>query len=398
VNKTNKQLLQFYQAIINQDSTVSFHESSQLQESSLTETLNSITDQLSQLRFEREVSYSYLRQVVNHLSTGIIAYKSNGKVDLVNQAALNLLGREKLENLKELKDFGEDFYRKISSPSIIGNEVVELNKNETQLKFSLQSSVFRLGDQNIQLVSLHNIKEELEINELKSWEKLIRVITHEIMNSVSPIVSLTTTLRKIYQNENKPVEPSEIGEKHIFDTLKGLQIIKRRGNGLLDFVNKIRQIHLLPHPMKEEIKVEELFEGVSRLMKGTLEKRNIHFDMKIYPKSLTLFADRSLIEQTLINMVKNSSEAFENKNDPHIELRAYDINQNTIIQIIDNGKGIDPEIQEDIFVPFYSTKSEGSGIGLSLARQIMRFHGGSISVKSSPNEQTVFTLKFNPYN
>jgi signal transduction histidine kinase len=394
LNKTNKELNQFYQSVINEDSTVSFQKKPLRKQPVLSETLNSITSQISQLRYEKEVSYSYLKQVVNHLNTGIIAFKPNGQVDLVNQATLSYLGLNELNNINQLKDFGDPFYQRIINPSITGNETIEIKRNQSKLKFSLRSSMFRLGNQNIQLVSFQNIKEELELNELKSWEKLIRVITHEIMNSVSPIVSLTKTLGNIFVKKEKPVNPDNIEENHIQDTIKGLNIIKRRGNGLLDFVKKIRQVHLLPTPIKEEIKVKELFEGVFRLLKFSLEENKIHYSVKVHPETLQIYADRNLVEQVIINLVKNSLEALDETREKLIEINAFEVNSRKIIEVADNGKGIPPELAEDIFIPFYSTKNEGSGIGLSLSRQVMRFHGGNIYVRSIPYEKTVFTLKF----
>jgi len=187
--------------------------------------------------------------------------------------------------------------------------------------------------------------------------------------------------------------PDEIEEKHIQDTIKGLNIIKRRGNGLLDFVKKIRQVHLLPTPIKEEIRVKELFEGVIRLLKFSLQENKIHYAIKVHPENMQIYADRNLIEQVIINLVKNSIEALDETREKLIEINAFEVNSRKIIEVADNGRGIPHELTEDIFIPFHSTKKEGSGIGLSLSRQVMRFHGGNIHVRSIPHEKTVFTLK-----
>jgi signal transduction histidine kinase len=159
-------------------------------------------------------------------------------------------------------------------------------------------------------------------------------------------------------------------------------------------VKKIRQVHLLPTPIKEEIKVKELFEGVFRLLKFSLEENKIHYSVKVHPETLQIYADRNLVEQVIINLVKNSLEALDETREKLIEINAFEVNSRKIIEVADNGKGIPPELAEDIFIPFYSTKNEGSGIGLSLSRQVMRFHGGNIYVRSIPYEKTVFTLKF----
>jgi signal transduction histidine kinase len=394
VNKVHGELNQFYRSVINEDATISLPGHLHKEEPLLSDTLNAINARISQLRYDKQVNYSYLREVVNHLNTGIIAYKENGAVDLVNRATLDFLGLPDLKHIGDLKVFGKDFYSRITNPSITGRETIELKRDQGLQRFSLRSSMFRLGNHNVQLLSFHNINEELEVNELKSWEKLIRVITHEIMNSVSPIVSLTTTLGKIFRKREEAVKVDQLEDKHIKDTLRGLDIIRRRGSGLMAFVKKIRQVHLLPDPIQEEILVGDLFEGVIRLMKHSLEEHRVQYEMSIRPDGLSIYADRNLIEQVLINMVKNSIEAFPESTHRKLNIKAYAGGGYVMIQVIDNGRGIDPELFDQIFIPFFSTKEGGSGIGLSLARQIMRFHQGNIDVHSRPYEETVFSLKF----
>lgn len=394
IDRINQQLQQFYRMVVNEDSTVSLAGQTPGKEPLLKDTLNAINSQLSQLRYDNRLSYSYLKHMVDHMNTAVIAYKGDGSVDLVNRAALEILELKELHHVNELKTFGKDFYTRITQLAGQMRETVELKKDHTRQTISLRCSMFRMGDQKVQLISFQNIQEELEFNELKSWEKLLRVITHEIMNSVSPIVSLTRTMSRMYHQDERPVEPASLNDKDIRDTLKGLDIINRRGNGLLDFIKKIRQMHLLPQPIREKIPAEDLFDGVMRLMKPHLQQNQVDCHTNIGIDRPTIYADRNMIEQVLINLLKNSMESLGEKKNRYIFLKAHRIKDDVLIEVTDNGVGIDAELLDDIFIPFFSTKKEGSGIGLSLSRQIMRLHGGNIKVHSVPHQQTTFSLVF----
>jgi len=390
VTRINRDLDQLFQSVLNQDGTARLLPD----DSKLNRTLQQVTHHLSNLQKEKQVQYHYLKLIVNHLNTGIIAYLSDGRIDMVNRSALNLLGITKLEHLNELKPYGEEFMKRIWNPSITGNDFTELRRNDGIVKFSLRSSMFRLNGQTIHLCSFHNIKEELESNEIQSWKKLLRVITHEIMNSVSPIVSLTTTLTRLYVKDGKQLQPPEVGRHHIQDTVEGLQIIQRRGSGLLDFVRDIRKIHLVPEPQKTKVMVRELFDGILRLMEEEIIKARVKIHSEVFPAHLHILAEKRMMEQVLLNLIKNALEAIHHE-EGQIKLKAFQ-NEGSAkyIQVIDNGMGIDCAHQEDVFVPFFTTKAEGSGIGLSLSQQIMKAHQGSISVQATPDGNTRFILAF----
>jgi nitrogen fixation/metabolism regulation signal transduction histidine kinase len=393
--KINRDLKQFYESVMNQDGTVQLMSNKASKDSDLNKTLNEITTHLSYLKKQKEVHYNYLKLIVNQLNAGIIAFNEDGKVDLINNSALELLQLSQLNHLNELKIYGNEFIERIWNPSVTGNDIIELKKDNANIQFSLRSSTFKLDKQTIHLCSFHNIKEELETAELQSWKKLLRVITHEIMNSVSPIVSLTTTLNRLYIKNGKKLTPTQVQENHINDTIEGIQIINRRGEGLLSFVKNIRKIHLLPKPTIEQIKVKEFFEYVLGLMREELVKSNIEFTYNLFPENIMLEADRNMLEQMIINLINNSIDAMGKTKKGRIELKAFqDEGNRKYLQVIDNGEGIAPERIKDIFIPYFSTKENGSGIGLSLCRQIMRLHKGDIYVDSVPNAKTTLTLKF----
>ena len=259
----------------------------------------------------------------------------------------------------------------------------------------MRSSSFRIDQKEIRLLSFHSIRDELDIREMQSWDKLIRVINHEMMNSLSPIVSLTKTLERLFIRQDKPVNPGEMTDERINDAIEGLRIIRRKGSGLMSFVGNIRQIQNIPQPVKKTIAVKALFDSVAGLMQPQFQSSQVCFRQELFPANMSLKADRDLIDQVLINLVRNALDATRGKEGGLVILKAFHVeSEHKYIQVIDNGAGIDPEVAEDIFVPFFSTKEGGSGIGLSLCKQIMKLHGGNISVQVNPSNQTVFTLDF----
>ncbi len=239
-----------------------------------------------------------------------------------------------------------------------------------------------------------NISEAAK--ELESWQKLIRILTHEIMNSISPISSTIKTIKEFLSTNSKKAKSiNDIEQEIIDDSVNGLNIIEERSDGLVDFVEKFRSLTLQPKPIFRQFSIKELFENIKLLMTKELNENNILLEIEVIPESLALTADKKLVEQILINLVNNSIQAFDNTKDRRITLRAlYIANKNVVIQVIDNGTGISDENMERIFVPFFATKYKGSGIGLSLSREIMRLHNGKIRVRSVPEKETVFTLEF----
>ena len=247
----------------------------------------------------------------------------------------------------------------------------------------------------IKLISFQDITNELDKKELDSWQKLIRVLTHEIMNSISPITSLTSVISGYFKkkDDEHPVPPEKIDHQIISKTLSGLDTIEETGKGLLDFVDKFRSLTSLPKPNLSKFTMDSLFRKCKLLMESSISN-NIKINANVYPEGIALVADYTQIEQVLINLIKNASEALSNKKNGTIHLKAFNSEEGTIIQVEDNGIGISNDIIEDIFVPFYTTKENGSGIGLSLSKQIMQNHNGTISVNSVPNKGAIFTLKF----
>ena len=251
-------------------------------------------------------------------------------------------------------------------------------------------------NENFKLISLQNIRTELEEKEMEAWQKLVRVLTHEIMNSVTPISSLATTVEgELVSHLDNNIGECTMNKEDLEDIHLAVQTIQRRSEGLIRFVNDFRSLTHTPEPKFQMVSVNEMFDQLKILLKHEFEENKIHFTIFVEPTNLTISIDPELIQQVLINLIKNAVQALNEQEDRQIELRAFqDEKNNTLFILKDNGPGIDEEAQTKIFIPFFTTKKTGSGIGLSLSRQIMRQHNGSISVRSKTNLGTEFILRF----
>ena len=271
--------------------------------------------------------------------------------------------------------------------------MIKVVSDDEILKLSIRKTVFKIQDNTVNLVSLQNIRTELEEEEIEVWKKLISVLTHEIMNSVAPIKSLTNTMIKTFEKNRFSEEQNEV--KYIEDTLLALKAIQKRSNGLMSFVEIYRSLTKVPKPVFHEIEMISLLHEITILMDSELQSSNIVISTEVKPENLKLTADEKLITQVIINLIKNSVESINNKTNGKIQIEAFWSSQTEpIIQVTDNGTGISADLIEKVFIPFFTTKEHGSGIGLSLSRQIMKLHGGTISVYSKPGIETVFTLIF----
>lgn len=397
VEKTNRNLVRFLQSIKYGDFTQSYKESG-LGSSfdALKNAFTEVSNAFRKTRGEKEEHYRYLQTVVQHVGIGLIAFKPNGDVELINTAAKRLLKVTRLKNIKSLESLSKLLVNKLFQLKPRENALVKVEDNNEMLYLSLYATEFKLRGENFTLVSLQNIHSELEEKELEAWQKLIRVLTHEIMNSITPIASLTSTINTMvgeyYEKEKTSKKPNS---EALSDIQQALQTIQKRSHGLLHFVDAYRNLTLIPKPKFQIFPVNELFSRAEQLMQSNINETGASFEVCIEPETLELSADPELIEQVLINLLLNAFQAVEGKQNAKIELAAL-LNERgrTIIQVTDNGPGISEENLEKIFIPFFSTKEGGSGIGLSLSRQIMRLFKGGIGVYSEPDVKTVFTLRF----
>ncbi|NOT73997.1 MAG: GHKL domain-containing protein [Cyclobacteriaceae bacterium] len=345
-------------------------------------------------RRERDSDYQFFRNIVQHVGIGLLTFKKDGAVQIINSAARRLLRVNQIQNITELNYASPTLVESFQKLKTGGRELIRLKIGDDTVQLSVFAIELTLRGEEIKLISMSNIQSELEEKEMEAWQNLVRVLTHEIMNSVTPISSLAGTVEEELQQQLQK-DSFEIKRDELEDMHLSLQTISRRSAGLIKFVKEFRNLTQVPQPRLSEIAINPLLEEMAMLHKKELSDRGITITVKTDPPQLTALADKYMIEQVLINLIKNAIQAFEEQTDKKIELSAYTSDKGRpIISITDNGPGIDPEALEKIFIPFFSTKKTGSGIGLSLSRQIMRVHEGRITAKSTVGEGTEFLLRF----
>jgi nitrogen fixation/metabolism regulation signal transduction histidine kinase len=363
----------------------------------LSKAFNDVINDFQIIRAEKEEHYQYLHSIVENTDVSIIGFQKDGTVELINKAAKKLLQITSLKNIQTLENLSKDLVDTLLNlkPGVVG--LVKVQDEDDILQLAVSSSEVKIKNKLIILATIKNIQTVLEEQETQAWQKLIRVLTHEIMNSITPIASITATLEMMLNSITKDNEHSiyHIDPEDIQEFKQALKTIGKRSNGLMHFVNTYRNLTRIPKPNFRIIKVIEIFKEIKSLMLEEIKIKNIEFSCPVYPTNLELFADEKLIEQVLINLVKNSIHAVENRDKPKITMKAYKNKRGRVtIHVIDNGLGILPDVLDKIFIPFFTTKPKGSGIGLSLSREILRLHGGSIYAHSTPEKETTFTLSF----
>jgi two-component system, NtrC family, nitrogen regulation sensor histidine kinase NtrY len=359
--------------------------------------LNEIGEIVREVRIEKENQLQYMNYIVQHAGTGLISFDQEGKVDIINQAAKDLLGVTEVNSISNLEGVLHGFPEILRKLRIEEQKVITIKTQSRLQKLAIRVSVFKIGLKEIRLISLQDIKNELDEKEMDAWQKFIRVLTHEIINSVTPVTSLTSTISGFFKKGDQIVTARDLSDESIREALTGLGYIEDRGKNLIDFVSKFRSLTRLPVPKFEEITLSRLFGAIALLKGDELSAKGI--DLKcITDENLNLVCDRGLIEHVMLNLVNNAADAvtaMSEKKERKIEITG-EINedQHIVISVRDNGTGIPDDLLENIFIPFFTTKEHGSGIGLSLARQIMKIHGGTISAFSKPGIETVFSLSF----
>lgn len=394
VNTTNQKLTRFLESVKYSDFITSFSGDNKLGKSfkELNAAFTDVLDAFRKARSEKEEQGQYLNTVVQQVRTGILSFDSNGNVQLVNTNAKRFMGINSIKNISELIQVNPKLYHSINS---VEPGKSELYKGSDELQLTIQATELRIRGNDVKLVTMQNIQPELQQQELEAWQNLTRVLRHEIMNSITPISSLTSTLRDILDHEMTRNERGyELKEEGADDLREGLATIENRSKGLIRFIDAYREYTSLPKPKLAPVKVKDLLDKVSSLMKTDLKKTNIRFHCECSSDYITINADAEMIEQVLINLLKNSKEALDDTENPELSLIGKVEDNAVKIEVMDNGQGIIKEALNHIFVPFYTTKRTGSGIGLSLSRQIMQMHNGSLTVESEPDVKTVFTLRF----
>ena len=391
--QTNQKLTRFLESVKYSDFISGFASDNKLGKSfrELNAAFNEVLEAFRKARSEKEEHWQYLNTVVQQVRTGILSFDSEGHIEIFNANARRFLGSNTIKNIKEISESNPKLYEALT---IVESGKSTLYKGSDFL-LTIQATELRIRGNTVKLVTLQNIQTELQRQELEAWQNLTRVLRHEIMNSITPISSLTSTLREILDNDLvRKEENYELKNEGAEDLREGLTTIESRSKGLIKFIDAYREYTSLPQPRMKTVRLQSLIEKVAQLMRIELKKTTIDFSYSCESEYLTIQADEEMIEQVLINLVKNAIESLSNVPDGRIELHGKYSESVVLIDVVDNGPGIIREALDRIFVPFFTTKKTGSGIGLSLSRQIMQMHNGNLSLTSTPHVQTVFTLKF----
>jgi len=353
------------------------------------EGFNEICDVIKAINLEKEIQYQYLQKIIEIVDTGILSYRiDTGEVLWMNRALKDLLEIPTLKSFNSLRQRNEALFESLQSLDEIST-VITVTKEHSRNKILVAASTFIMQDVQYRIMAFQNVNEALDEAESQAWQRLLNVMTHEIMNSVAPISSLAGTLKNL-------IEKSKDNPQNIIEDLElGIDTIMRRSKGLLAFAETYRNLGKITELNVSKVQVSSMFEHISQLMLPSLTMKNIELEIILKDPLMRIDADASLVEQIMINLILNAIEAVKESQEPRIILSAgMSAHNRPVIKVIDNGIGISDEMLDKIFVPFFSTRKNGSGIGLSLCKQIMLMHRGNIQVQSTEGEGSSFSLLF----
>ncbi|MEZ5039708.1 MAG: HAMP domain-containing sensor histidine kinase [Saprospiraceae bacterium] len=388
VDQTNKDLANFFESIqYNDFNTTGSGRHRGDSFGNLHDGFNLINRKFRDIRAEKEANHQFLQTVVEHVEVGLLCIDEEGEVVLMNKALQRLIRKSYLVNLKGLKKIDEHLWEAITQLKPGDRELLKLNIDNRLMQIAVRAIDLILNKENLRLISFQNIQSELEAQELVAYQKLIRILTHEIMNSVAPIASLSSTVNDVIADKD------QLAPDYIQMIKNAVRVIKKRSEGLLDFTETYRSLTRIPPPNFQIVSGEALLEELQTLFKPDLDSKKITLNLHLPPSPVTFQGDPNLLEQVLINLLKNAADSLVDRDHPTIDLYLQKTPDDKVIfRVVDNGNGIPQDMMDQIFVPFFTTKDEGSGIGLSLSRQIIRLHKGELELQSVEGEGTVVTI------
>ena len=395
VKRISRSLQTILQTLKNTDHTTKFDLQAGSPLKELYHTFNEVTDYIRELKVEKEAQYGYLQTVIGHINIGIISLRDNNEIEFINEPALGFLGTSRPASWKDLSAMAPDFVKKTDEIQGKGSRLIEFKSGNNILRLSVKVSTLVILEEEFRIITFQDIRSELEQKEAEAWQKLIRVLRHEIMNSVTPISSMTETILMLVEDHlGASKKAADMTDEEIHDIRESLITIHDRSEGLHEFLEQYRELTRIPVAKKGWVTVSGLIDKSLRLLEADLSANDIRTTVIHGNPELQIYADSNLIEQVLINILRNSIEALAQTSEKGIDIRTEGNRHSQVITVTDNGCGITEKDLEEIFVPFYSTKEEGSGIGLSLSRQIMHLHGGDIYAASKSGKQTTLSLVF----
>lgn len=397
VNKTNRQIAYFFDAIKNEDFTLRFPEKVQIKSfKELNQSLNRINQLILDVQIELQTRERYYQEILKQIDIGIMTIDEKGHILYTNPFLEQLLHFSPLLHVKQLLQIDQNLFDLVDKLKPFDQKYLQMVNEREQNQLLFKTVPIIKEDKKLLLVTVQDLQKELDEKETDSWVKLIRVLTHEIMNTITPITSISESLSNYYnEDENGALKWGDLSEDQIKNTVKGLNVIRIQGEGLMDFVKSYRSFLDVPAPDKSIVAIKPLLDRVKVLMRMENIEPNLQFNLLVTPEDLAFYIDEKQIAQILINLSKNAIQSMAGQKEAILNIKAG-INEEDkkYIEVKDNGPGIPADQLDEIFVPFFTTKRGGTGIGLSLSKQIMHLHGGSIRVHSEIDKGTRFVLIF----
>lgn len=392
-NKTNRDLARFFEALQFNDSTFSLPLPGGKAYRPLHQRLSQILKEFSEIKITAENERFFYLNMLNHIRTGILVIDASGQVIFSNRALQKMIGMNSFNDILQLDRLKPGLANQVRQMAPNNKALFSVVSNSEMIRLSACNSQFIMDNLPYTIISFQDIRYEIEQNETEAWQKLISILTHEIMNSVSPITLTAAGIIQMLKKDDSQTKNNINGESRN-RVIEGLQAIRKRSKGLAAFVENYQAVSHLPAPVFSTIRISALFSHVAILMRENLQQNQVKLELNVIPRNLLLYADEKLICQALINLIQNAVYAMGKQPYNKVVLTAFRVEDQVRITISDNGSGIPPELLDSVFVPFFTTREHGSGIGLSLTREIMKLHSGGIRVQSNPGEGTTFTLLF----
>jgi len=397
LNRSNREIARFINNLSHQDLSEKFETKSLGPPfKKLYKSLNNVVAELEKIKLEKEAQFNYLQIILSSIKIAIISVRDDDTITLVNDSAKDLLGIEENSSWLKVREQHPGLVAEIDQIKGRSNKLIEVDIDMGLKHLSVNVSLVVILGSRYRIITIQDIRSEIEQKEIESWHKLIQILRHEIRNSVTPIASMTETIVMLVEDQlGGAKKPSDLSEQDMEDIHSSIHTVHDRSERLYQFVEKYRSLTRIPPPIIEKISPGAIVKNIGELFRPELHEKGIQYQVEIKDDLIKINADPSLIEQVLINLVKNSIYALGGKENGVIRIDTRETKYHTYLCIEDNGSGFDPSQALDIFLPFFTTKDDGLGVGLSLSRQIMNLHGGTLTAESNPGEKTIFSLVFN---
>ncbi|MEO0339947.1 MAG: ATP-binding protein [Bacteroidota bacterium] len=395
-NQTNRQIAHLFESIKNEDFSFQFPEQTKLSSfKKLNQSLNQVNQQIRDQQIQIAAQERYYQEILETATLGIFTVNPKGHILYANPTVRKLLNLEQMNHIRQFKETAPNLYAAVNSYTPLHHQLVQITNEREQIQLLVNAAQVMLNEEAILLIIIQNIKAELDQKETESWSKLIRVMTHEIMNTIAPITSVSESLLKHYFSPQDAVQETSLEKDQLQKIFQGLQIIKEQSQSLTTFVQSYRSLLNIPKPNKQLVKAIGTIEKVQLLMEAELQTNQIELQVLNTDQQFEIFADEQQITQVLINLIKNAIQALQGQEKGQITLNYGEhAKGQKFIEISDNGPGISPEAKDQIFIPFFTTKRNGTGTGLSLVKQIMLLHGGRVELHSNLDNGATFMLWF----